>query len=205
MLGLKTTKPTDPVGRLKQIKDELEALTKKVKHQAAVASDTTHTADSYAISGNWTKEKAQILAEARQRDTEAWVALRELEAQERALIVERVWIEGELDRRARGWTPPQAVELPELPDARLPDDERLEALDGFISRISRRLSRVQERTDAARHRMDQASPGTTAAMLAQYADARRDYEASRDEEVQLERLREEARGQLRRLEGRPVI
>jgi hypothetical protein len=200
----------------------LETVTKEAKRandRAAEASRAEffageRTSDLFTRSG---PDVATMRAKAVQQAREAREAGRAARrvASERLADVATVLaaiadLEGELDRRQRQWSPPQPIAIPVLPDPRLPDDERAEALVVLVPQLELRRRRASERLHEAETRRN-GSRGygntlTSAGVFkARHADFEAEYRQRLSDFAAVNARLLAATGELRRLEILAVV
>jgi hypothetical protein len=113
-------------------------------------------------------------------------------------------VEGELDRRQRGWTPPQPIAVPSLPDERLLPSERVEVVMVLVPQLAVRRQRASERlSEAERWRnASRVFDHTLSAGVfrARHQDAEADYRQRLADFEAINGRLLSAQGELRRLE-----
>jgi hypothetical protein len=151
------------------------------------------------------REKAQVKAtEARQAMREALVAADDRLAAYGVVCGRIADLEGELDRRARQWAPPQPIAVPSLPDERLLPSERAEVLMTLVPQLEVRRQRASERLHEA-ERWRNASRTydhtlSSGVFKARHQDAEADYRQRLSDFEAINGRLLEAQGELRRLE-----
>jgi hypothetical protein len=151
------------------------------------------------------REKAQQKADSAREAMRAALVAADDRLAAYGVVCDRIAeIEGELDRRARHWAPPQPIAVPSLPDERLLPSERAEALQTLIPSLEQRRRRASERLSEA-ERWRNASrvydhTQSAGVFRARHQDAELDYRQRLSDFAAVNGRLLEAQAELRRLE-----